>query len=218
MAHPTPKDINGHKLQVGDRVSYQETIGWGPKERTCTGVIQSINSYESPVYRDRDKGDYKLVRYERVAMIHTMVSPRSPYEQPQSPSKCTFISHGKPFSQKEIKAAKARREQMKKARPFKPGKAEYICYVLAHAGVPMNRVAILRRVHALEGSRIAFKEGSNADYFNGTSTHYSIKKRSVVLRGLIRVSNGKRGEQRLFVLTAAGKKLVAKMEAWMAEG
>jgi len=48
---------------------------------------------------------------------------------------------------------------------IKTTKAHHICFVMSSAKSPLTRVEILKRVHKLENSQIAFRPTSNGCYF-----------------------------------------------------
>lgn len=89
----------------------------------------------------------------------------------------------------------------------KPFKAATICYVLLMNG-PSTRISIMKTVHALEKSKIPFKETSNQGYFlvSPPGWHCRDAARSVIVRGLVRQAS-KRGNTIVYDLTPAGRKL-----------
>ena len=197
---PSSQDSKGRSLSVGDVVSWDEDMWGKPTGRTNKGTIQHLEVQEN--YRD----------HSEFVMATVYRSARSVTADYLNTTKLTLLEHGQPISKAAFAAAKKRRADMKAARPFKPLKLHLICFTISHVGQPMKRVDILRRVHALEGSQLAFKEGSNVDYFSANSAH----PKSLLNQGLIRITNGKgySSKDALFDLTAKGREKVKEYEDW----
>jgi hypothetical protein len=131
------------------------------------------------------------------------------------------IGEGKPITKVDILNASRKREQNKIIRRSipkvmkKPSKSHYICYVLMCAGVPMKRVDIMRRVHLMSGSALAFKPTSNGCYFltEACSSGHEAAAASLVRRGLI-VKSGRVKRYITYALTPAGEMHAKEYIIW----
>jgi hypothetical protein len=103
----------------------------------------------------------------------------------------------------------------------KPIKHELICYVLYKNEQMMNRVEILKTVHALENSPLPFKPTSNHDYFKNVTEATlwpaiwgsNPANQSVIFKGLVTIVWAPKGRKVLgYKLTEAGIELAKKTE------
>jgi len=100
----------------------------------------------------------------------------------------------------------------------KPFKAATICYVLLMNG-PQRRISIMKTVHALEKSKLRFKETSNQGYFlvsPPSSSWCRDAARSVIVKGLVKVVRKERNTL-IYDLTREGHALAkeaAKFYGW----
>lgn len=218
-------DTNGHALKIGDVIALRYPRGNGkPDTYTITAIREGEVQVPNPEFRrlcdsgrNSETAGMDAWQYVPGHWLTVRKSAKSWSDMTLRADSITFVRHGKPIDPDAIQEAEKLRKEKTAVKPFHPTKADRICYTLLHAGVPLSKEEILRRVHVLENSQIPFRKTSNGCYFLKTkSSFYSEHKASVILAGLIQPS-GKVDRKIVYTLTPEGLKVAERFVKWFTE-
>lgn len=221
-----PVDKDGHALKVGDVISLRYPRRDGkPDTYTITAIRESEVQVPNPEFRRLcDNGRYGETagmdawHYVPGHWLTVRKSAKSRSHLTVRADGITFVRHGKPIDPGAVQEAEKLRKEKAAAKPFRPTKADRICYVLMHSGGPLSREEILRRVHVLENSQIPFRKTSNGCYFLKTEGTFTQEhKASVILAGLIQPA-GKVDRKIVYTLTPKGIKVAERFVKWFTQG